>query len=480
MWKNCAWSGQTVGYHVGHEEPCKSEATRLMFVTAGMLRKYVTRALRHLHALRQKGCCEDDSGKIGSLDPVAYGSFRSLFPYDFVLIDEVHERSVDCDMAMLLIKCLAAKLTSGAAGQVRLPVFRIIVMSATISASDFATFFSGESLNMFEAEHAAWKDQTDLLRIKSDLHGVHLPLTNSMHTAELAECLEEAEAHQYRLRKRERLIGWAKGLSSSLHELARLWKNRRSQVMLEVLQEQLSSRGSSCTAQQWRRISNTAYVKGNCVEVARQTNFPVEEVFWEELKDLAAAPLTATAEQLADLANPTLLSYMGIEYAGDGLIPLSSSAVEMHPRGINEPSAAGGRDTFVAQGQEERFEWDDYDYHPDRQEYHLEKPKLNYLCLEAAARLLLLIHVQCLLRKAPQCGVLVFLPGAPSSLLFCPVAAAAVAAAAVLVAAATARLLISRFLIFFFHLLLVARFFPWLSVFHFREARDFKDGASFG
>ncbi|KAL8454910.1 hypothetical protein Emag_001276 [Eimeria magna] len=301
--------GKTVGYHLGHEDPCRSSDTRLLFVTAGMLRKYTTGALRKLHVLGQTdfGCSFSST----SAGPLPQNRLWSIFPYDFVLVDEVHERSVDCDMALLLLKCLAVKLTTAAAREVQLPLFRIVVMSATISANDFATFLSGESLNLFEAEHAAWTDQTRLLRLRGDLQRAEflttgfLPVTTPRNLT-----LSEAELQRSGMRKRSSLLSWAKNLSVLLNELTRLWKSRRSKDLLSVLREQQSSLAPKKLL--WLRISDSTSVRGNCVEVARQTNFPVEELFWEDLRDLAAAPFTCPASQLMDVASPALLRFMGI------------------------------------------------------------------------------------------------------------------------------------------------------------------------
>ncbi|OEH74835.1 hypothetical protein cyc_06768 [Cyclospora cayetanensis] len=400
--------GQTVGYHVGHEEPCKSEATRLMFVTAGMLRKYVTRALRHLHIIGKKPQCRLECSSDG-VSSMMHTSFRSSFPYDFVLVDEVHERTVDCDMSLLLLKCLAVKVTAAASvARAPLPVFRIVVMSATISAHDFATFLAGESLNMFEAEHAAWTDQTLLLRIRGTLMKSQLPhLPNKGLNDQRCE-----------LGRRERLIGLARNLSSPLNELVHLWKNRRSRELVNVFKDQQRSmklRGA-CGMLQWRHVSGSARVNANCVEVARRTNFPVEELFWEDLCDLASASLASAAADLLSLAaSPTLLRCLGIDpdtgcpFTPAGDVPrsfLHACKPQIYPQ-------TGSAEDPAEPYQGEGASWleSEYDTMPSRNDYCFEKPRLNFSCLEKASRLLMLIHVQCLLRNAPQLGVLVFLPG---------------------------------------------------------------------
>ncbi|KAL8275777.1 hypothetical protein Esti_000340 [Eimeria stiedai] len=328
--------GQAVGYHLGHEDACRSADTRLLFVTAGMLRKYITGALRKLHVLGQTDVgCSSSNMSVGSLPQ---DRLRSIFPYDFVLVDEVHERTVDCDMALLLLKCLAVKLTTAAAREVQLPLFRIVVMSATISASDFATFLSGESLNIFEAEHAAWTDQTRLLRLRGNLENSQQLSADISHvTLTCSQTVSEAELQRSALRKRNSLLSWAKNLSVLLNELTRLWKSRRSRDLLRVLREQESSlaSGGRSGERQWVRISDSASVRGNCVEVARQTNFPVEELFWEDLRGLAAAPFACPASQLLDVASPALLRFMGIDPAdGEPFALQTSHGVRNHFQAI--------------------------------------------------------------------------------------------------------------------------------------------------
>ncbi|KAL8453160.1 hypothetical protein Emed_001030 [Eimeria media] len=415
-------SGKTVGYHLGHEDPCRSSDTRLLFVTAGMLRKYTTGALRKLHVLGQTDIGSSSSNTSGG--PLPQDRLCSIFPYDFVLVDEVHERSVDCDMALLLLKCLAVKLTTAAAREVQLPLFRIVVMSATISANDFATFLSGESLNLFEAEHAAWTDQTRLLRLRGDLQKAQLSTSGFLPvTTPCNERQSEAEMQRSALRQRSSLLSWAKNLSVSLNELTRLWKSRRSKDLLGVLREQQSSLASDGRSKKlpWIRISDSASVRGNCVEVARQTCFPVEELFWEDLRDLAAAPFTCSSLQLLEVASPALLRFMGIgpiddePFARGASYGLQSEAVGERKSLFGY--AATSPSSSFAQGEEGSVHWDDtglQDVNAD--EYSLDAPKLMQRDLEEAARLILLIYTQCLKRNVPQRGVLVFLPGKPEIL----------------------------------------------------------------
>ncbi|CDJ27565.1 uncharacterized protein EMH_0088900 [Eimeria mitis] len=374
--------GQTVGYHVGHEEACKSDETRLLFVTAGMLRKYVTGALRQLHMIGQTSC----SGGSTNEEVVSGHKLRSIFPYDFVLVDEVHERTIDCDMALLLLKCLAVRMTVAAVrAQMELPAFRIVVMSATISANDFSTFLAGERLNIFQAEHAAWMEKTCLLRVKGALQVARL---NAAHSAspKAPAGLTAAEKQLYEIRERERLIRWARSLVTPLNELACLWRTRRSKDLAAVFQEQHLSMPSraSCKRQHWRQISGTARARGNCVEVARHTNFPVEELFWDDIVDLARFSMTATAADLLDIASPTLLRYMGIDPDSGGI--LSTVAQQGATDERKALTSLSRRSTFHHDSPCDGDAGTDLDEEgevPSRgDEFCFEKPRLNYWCVE--------------------------------------------------------------------------------------------------
>ncbi|KAL8439933.1 hypothetical protein Efla_004858 [Eimeria flavescens] len=409
--------GNVVGYHIGHEDACKSDDTRLLFVTAGMLRKYVTGALRKLHVLGQQDTgSRSDSRSIGTCSG---DRLRWIFPYDFVLVDEVHERSVDCDMALLLLKCLAVKMTAAAASGVRLPLFRIVVMSATISSSDFATFLAGESLNVFEAEHAAWIDQTRLFRLRGELLETQLMPAVLDSSASNTEFPSEVECQQIEARKCDSLLCWARSLSVCFNELALLWKSRRSRALLRVLRDQHSSMATKrLSRSQWKRVSDTSLVRGNCLEVARRTNFPVEELFWEDLRDLATASLTASASQLLEVASPTLSRFMGLESVEEALPPSQGPCAGEHNAAdeskiLGELSVAC-RNCPTARWEEDSSTWPDDGFQDlNRGEYSLGNPKLRPQDIVDAARLLVLIHIQSLRRNAPQRGVLVFLPGKP-------------------------------------------------------------------
>ena len=71
----------------------------------------------------------------GSLKSKITGSDPYLYEYDCILIDEVHERSVETDQLMLLIKNILIKR----------PEFRVVAISATIDLEHFKDYFTVKS-----------------------------------------------------------------------------------------------------------------------------------------------------------------------------------------------------------------------------------------------------------------------------------------------------------------------------------------------
>ena len=92
--------GETVGYRVRFAEML-SQQTRIKFLTAGML-------------LRE-----------AILDP-------NLSKYAVVVLDEAHERQVDSDVMMALVKKISEARTD----------FRLVVMSATLDLDRFMKYFN--------------------------------------------------------------------------------------------------------------------------------------------------------------------------------------------------------------------------------------------------------------------------------------------------------------------------------------------------
>ena len=92
--------GEEVGYFVSGERNM-NEKTKLVFTTSGSLKSYITNA------------------------------DNLLSEYDCAIIDEVHERSIDTDFLILLMKEIIKKR----------PDFKLILMSATVDTKHFENYY---------------------------------------------------------------------------------------------------------------------------------------------------------------------------------------------------------------------------------------------------------------------------------------------------------------------------------------------------
>lgn len=113
--ERCSKVGEEVGYAIRGESR-QSRDTRITFVTTGVL-------LRRL---------QTSGGQIG--DVVA-----SLADVSHVIIDEVHERSLDTDFLLNLLREVL---------KTRKDMLKLILMSATLDAATFAHYFAAEGLSV--------------------------------------------------------------------------------------------------------------------------------------------------------------------------------------------------------------------------------------------------------------------------------------------------------------------------------------------
>ena len=100
--------GETIGKTVGYKirlESVASSSTRILFVTTGVL-------LRRL-----------------SEDPLLAG-------VSHVVVDEVHERSLDSDFLLVLLRDVLPHR----------PSLRVVLMSATLNAAAFSAYFKGAAV----------------------------------------------------------------------------------------------------------------------------------------------------------------------------------------------------------------------------------------------------------------------------------------------------------------------------------------------
>lgn len=111
--ERCATVGQEIGYAIRGESRQKPGVTRITFVTTGVL----------LRRLQSSG--ESSQDMLSALADVSH-----------VVVDEVHERSLDTDFLLVLLRDVLKKRKS----------LKVILMSATLDAAAFEEYFGGPSV----------------------------------------------------------------------------------------------------------------------------------------------------------------------------------------------------------------------------------------------------------------------------------------------------------------------------------------------
>ncbi|KAJ1311565.1 hypothetical protein OPQ81_010049 [Rhizoctonia solani] len=112
--------GQSIGYQVRFETKLPQEHGNITFCTTGIFLKRMQSAL-----------LEQAQGK-------RHGTGHSLDDITHILVDEVHERDVDTDLLLVVLKRLLADRRA------RQKPLKIVLMSATIDPTLFQTYFASE------------------------------------------------------------------------------------------------------------------------------------------------------------------------------------------------------------------------------------------------------------------------------------------------------------------------------------------------
>ena len=110
--ERCSIVGEEIGYAIRGESKQKPGITKITFVTTGVL----------LRRLQTSG---------GSTDDVV----AALADVSHVVVDEVHERSLDTDFLLVLLRDVLSKRKD----------LKVILMSATLDAGVFESYFNGMS-----------------------------------------------------------------------------------------------------------------------------------------------------------------------------------------------------------------------------------------------------------------------------------------------------------------------------------------------
>ena len=140
--ERCEAVGEVVGYSVRLDSKVSAARTRLTFCTTGVLLRKLLGGGRGESRSgggggrrgRQGGAEEDE------VDPEL--DFSSLAHVTHVVIDEVHERSLDSDLALLLLRrWLAATAATGPKAGAAGAGPKVVLMSATADAQLFCRYF---------------------------------------------------------------------------------------------------------------------------------------------------------------------------------------------------------------------------------------------------------------------------------------------------------------------------------------------------
>lgn len=123
-----------VGYHVRLQKQI-SKSCRLVFCTIAIL----LRKLQHLAHNNQSNNNNNKSSKQTSSNLMN----EYLSSLSCIIIDEVHERSLDCDFLLIILKQFMMHRKAN-----KLHPLKIILMSATISTDSFIHYFKSKNLNV--------------------------------------------------------------------------------------------------------------------------------------------------------------------------------------------------------------------------------------------------------------------------------------------------------------------------------------------
>ncbi|OCK75643.1 DEAD/DEAH box helicase-like protein [Lepidopterella palustris CBS 459.81] len=117
--ERCSMVGDEIGYAIRGESKQKPGVTKITFVTTGVL----------LRRLQTSGGSSDDV--VAAVADVSH-----------VVVDEVHERSLDTDFLLVLLREILRRRKD----------LKVILMSATLDADVFESYFSGVSVGRVEIE----------------------------------------------------------------------------------------------------------------------------------------------------------------------------------------------------------------------------------------------------------------------------------------------------------------------------------------
>ncbi|GIQ79645.1 hypothetical protein KIPB_000317 [Kipferlia bialata] len=154
--------GETVGYHIGQHKK-RGPSTCITFMTCGMLQNYLSSALSPRAPLG-----EGSTSATSTADE----------PFDIVVVDEVHERGIETDLCLALLKLLLSVM----------PTLRVVLMSATPPKDSLARLYAPSNATQpagFRGGDHAVQDSLPTVSISQQMHPVRMVYLDTDECAEL-------------------------------------------------------------------------------------------------------------------------------------------------------------------------------------------------------------------------------------------------------------------------------------------------------
>ncbi|CAD8136654.1 unnamed protein product [Paramecium pentaurelia] len=208
--------GTLVGYQVGMDSQISSRQTQIQFVTTGIF-------LQKLVHDRE-------------------GVFRD---YSHIIMDEVHERDIDIDFCLIIIKNLLKYFKDT----------KLILMSATICSDKFANYFSKKSINLVD-------DLTYIQRVDRKYKYVDMTQENDV---EIAIKFEGEEDHDIATQ-------WGQS-----------WKDMDRQVKLTQEQRELEQKQNELREIGQHFLDGDDDAPAPIIKVPMSQKYPIETYYMEEI-----------------------------------------------------------------------------------------------------------------------------------------------------------------------------------------------------
>ncbi|CAD8052144.1 unnamed protein product [Paramecium sonneborni] len=221
--------GTLVGYQVGMDSQISSKQTQIQFVTTGIF-----------------------------LQKLVHDREQVLKDYTHIIMDEVHERDIDIDFCLIIIKNLLKHFKET----------KLILMSATICSDKFANYFSKKSINLVD-------DLTYIQRVDKKYKHVDMTQENDVEIAIKFEGEEDND------------IGM---------EWGQAWKDMERQVKLTQEQRDLEQKQNELREIGQHFLDGEDDKPAPIIKVPLSQKYPIETYYMEEIHSYFNEADTAKVE----------------------------------------------------------------------------------------------------------------------------------------------------------------------------------------